>query len=51
MDIKLNNGEKSKGMARNSAILMKVKPREEWYHFEEDGIMNSGWFLDENTDK
>ena len=47
---KLNNGERVKGWQKLS-YTYEGKTKEEWYHFEEDGIMNSGWFLDKNTDK
>ena len=47
---KLNNGERVKGWQKLS-YTYEGKTKEEWYHFEEDGIMNSGWFLDKNTNK
>ena len=47
---KLNSGERVTGWQKLS-YTYEGRTKEEWYHFEEDGIMNSGWFLDRATNK
>lgn len=47
---KLNSGERVKGWQKLS-YTYEGRTKEEWYHFEEDGIMDSGWFLDRATNK
>ena len=47
---KLNSGERVTGWQKLS-YTYEGRTKEEWYHFEEDGIMDSGWFLDRATNK
>ena len=47
---KLNSGERVTGWQKLS-YTYEGRTKEEWYHFEEDGIMDSGWFLDRVTNK
>ena len=47
---KLNSGERVTGWQKLS-YTYDGRTKEEWYHFEEDGIMDSGWFLDRATNK
>ncbi|WP_060932221.1 N-acetylmuramoyl-L-alanine amidase family protein [Lachnoanaerobaculum saburreum] len=47
---KLNSGERVTGWQKLSYTYEGIT-KEEWYHFEEDGIMDSGWFLDRATNK
>jgi len=44
----LANGGRAKGWAYLS-YTYEGKTKSEWYHFAEDGIMDSGWFLDGST--
>ena len=44
----LANGTRAKGWAYLS-YTYEGKTKSEWYHFAEDGIMDSGWFLDGST--
>ena len=44
----LTNGTRAKGWAYLS-YTYEGKTKSEWYHFGEDGIMDSGWFLDGST--
>ena len=44
----LTNGGRAKGWAYLS-YTYEGKTKSEWYHFAEDGIMNSGWFVDSNN--
>ena len=44
----LTNGGRAKGWAYLS-YTYEGKTKAEWYHFAEDGIMDSGWFLDGST--
>ena len=44
----LTNGGRAKGWAYLS-YTYEGKTKSEWYHFAEDGIMDSGWFLDGST--
>ena len=44
----LSNGGRAKGWAYLS-YTFEGKTKSEWYHFAEDGIMDSGWFLDGST--
>ena len=44
----LTNGTRAKGWAYLS-YTYEGKTKSEWYHFAEDGIMDSGWFLDGST--
>ena len=47
---KLNSGERVTGWQKLS-YTYEGRTKEEWYYFEEDGIMDSGWFLDRATNK
>ena len=47
---KLNSGERVTGWQKLS-YTYEGRTKEEWYHFEEDGIMDSGWFLDRATNR
>ena len=44
----LANGGRAKGWAYLS-YTYEGKTKSEWYHFADDGIMDSGWFLDGST--
>ena len=44
----LANGGRAKGWAYLS-YTYEGRTKSEWYHFAEDGIMDSGWFLDGST--
>ena len=44
----LANGGRAKGWAYLS-YTYEGNTKSEWYHFAEDGIMDSGWFLDGST--
>ena len=43
----LSNGGRAKGWAYLS-YTFEGKTKSEWYHFGDDGIMNSGWFFESN---
>lgn len=43
----LSNGGRAKGWAYLS-YTFEGKTKSEWYHFDNDGIMNSGWFFEGN---
>ena len=43
----LSNGGRAKGWAYLS-YTFEGKTKSEWYHFGDDGIMNSGWFFEGN---
>ena len=47
---KLSNGERVTGWQLLS-YTFEGRTKVEWYHFEQDGIMDSGWFLDRDTNK
>ena len=47
---KLTTGERVTGWQLLS-YTFEGKTKVEWYHFEQDGIMDSGWFLDRDTNK
>lgn len=47
---KLTTGERVTGWQLLS-YTFEGRTKVEWYHFEQDGIMDSGWFLDRDTNK
>ena len=47
---KLTTGERVTGWKLLS-YTFEGRTKVEWYHFEQDGIMDSGWFLDRDTNK
>ena len=47
MGIQSFNGGRAKGWAYLS-YTFEGKTKSEWYHFGDDGIMNSGWFFEGN---
>lgn len=47
---KLTTGERVTGWQLLS-YTFEDRTKVEWYHFEQDGIMDSGWFLDRDTNK
>ena len=47
---KLTTGERVAGWQLLS-YTFEGRTKIEWYHFEQDGIMDSGWFLDRDTNK